>query len=64
MNYPDKNATSKPVVGKEAKTLLEAVDSGRAMTDERAATTIAHILRKYRKSADGKSSKQVRRRKA
>ena len=62
MKYPDANTTSRPVVGKEVKTLLEAVGSGRAMADERAATTIARILRKHGQSGHGQSSKKVRRR--
>jgi hypothetical protein len=62
MNYPDENTVSKPVVGKEAKRLLEAVESGRAITDKRAATTLARILKNHRKSAHEQSDQQVRRR--
>jgi hypothetical protein len=63
VKYPDANTASKPVVGQEAKTLLEAIDSGRAVTDVRAAATIARILGTERKPAHGQSHKQVRRRK-
>jgi hypothetical protein len=62
MNYPDENTVSKPVVGEEAKRLLDAVNSGRAMTDERAATTVARILKNHSKSAHEQSDQQVRRR--
>ena len=62
MKYPDETTNSKPVGGAEAEALLEAIDSGKARTNEQSEATVARILenRKAKAAADGQKE-QIRR---
>lgn len=60
MKYPDEITDSKPVVGAEADALLEAIDSGKARTNEQAEATVARILQNRKTSTHGQHDEQIR----